>query len=43
MQRFEDDADDLLRRVLKAEEYAKFQAKRAARKRVRLSGRRPLS
>lgn len=43
MQRFEDDSDDLLRTVLKANEYARFQAKRAVRKRTRLSGRRPLN
>ncbi|MDO3417194.1 hypothetical protein Q3A66_19165 [Hymenobacter sp. BT770] len=43
MQRFEDDSDDLLRTVLKANEYARVQAKRIARKRVRLSGRRPLN
>ena len=42
MQRFEDASEDLLRTVLKANEYARFQAKRAVRKRARLSGRRPL-
>lgn len=43
MQRFEDDSDDLLRAVLKANEYARFLARRVVRKRARLSGRRPLS
>jgi hypothetical protein len=42
MQRYEDDTDDLLRTVLKANEYARFQAKRAVRTRARVSGRRPL-
>ncbi|WP_262906031.1 hypothetical protein [Hymenobacter terricola] len=42
MQRFrEDETDAQLRTVLKADEYARFQAKRAAYKRVRRSGRRP--
>lgn len=41
MQRFEDDTDDQLRAVLKPDEYAKVQAKRAAHKRVRRPGRRP--
>lgn len=41
MQRFEDDFDTQLRTVLKADEYAKFQAKRAAQQRVRRPGRRP--
>lgn len=43
MQRFEDESEDLLRTVLKPNEYARVQAKRAFRKRVRLSGRRPLN
>jgi hypothetical protein len=40
MQRFEDEFDNQLRSVLKADEYAKFQAKRAAQQRAR-PGRRP--
>ena len=42
MQRFEeDDSDGQLRAVLKADEFAKFQAKRAAQKRGRRLGKRP--
>ena len=41
MQRSEDEFETQLRAVLKADEYAKFQAKRAAHQRVRRPGRRP--
>ncbi|WP_262896000.1 hypothetical protein [Hymenobacter rubidus] len=42
MQRFlEDEFAAELRTVLKADEYAKFQAKRAAQKRAQRPGRRP--
>ena len=43
MQRFEDESDVQLRTVLKADEYAKFQAKRVAHKRGRRLGKRPIS
>lgn len=42
MHRFEDDTDDLIRTVLKSEQYAKFQTKRAVGKRIRRSGCGPL-
>ncbi|MEL5996043.1 hypothetical protein [Hymenobacter segetis] len=41
MQRFEDEFDIQLRSVLKADEYAKLQAQRAAQRRARRHGRRP--
>lgn len=42
MQRFEEDEYDMqLRAVLKADEFARFQAKRAAQKRGRRLGKRP--
>ena len=42
MSRFEEDESDFqLRSVLKADEYAKLQAKRAAQQRAHRPGRRP--
>lgn len=41
MQRFEDEFDNQLRSVLKADEYAKVQAKRVAHQRAKRPGRRP--
>ncbi|WP_216680091.1 hypothetical protein [Hymenobacter siberiensis] len=41
VQRFEDEFDTQLRLLLKADEYARLQAKPAAQRRARRPGRRP--